>query len=312
MKGKRNIQRVDSDMICDQYVKEFDYTPFQQRAIETVYKLRSVRFNQITRILGYSNNYARANLRELYYCRFLDRRFPYEEKSENGDKGSVQGIYMLDEAGKIFMAGYSDVELKDVNWIPRDNLIEYRKMKHTLQCAEIAATVFEECRHAKYQVMDYRGERFLWTAFKYQNAHYEFSPDLYIKVLKDKSTYRFLFENDEATMDIRSFLAKVPKYDNYKLSGQYIYTYDAFPRVLVITTSKERAITLAEEVGKRQKSKVDFLFTWHDAFFERPFGSTTFIHTSVKQYPRTYSMFDEIPEECRVGLHDEADAKEVI
>ncbi len=302
-KGVRKIARVDESEIDENYVKNYKMCPAKVKAIYLIYNLRALRSMQIARIMGCNRKYTLSILKDLYYHRFLDRRFPYEEKG-NGS-GSAQGIYFLDEAGKIFISGYMDIFLKDVQWRPIDNLIKYEKLRHTLDSAEIVTRVFEECRNAKYSVVDYKTEKKLWTEYTYKNNAFEFAPDIFFKILKDRHTYSFFVENDEATMSVNSFLAKVPKYDNYKISGQYIMDYDGvFPRVLVITTSKDRAIVLADEVGKKQGSKVDFLFTWHDMFYESPFGSKTFIHTSVKRAPKTFSMFDEIPEDHRAGIPD--------
>ena len=305
-RGKRKIDRLDPQLISDRFIKDFEYLPIHRKVIELVYKMRAIRTSQITRITGYNANYVRRELHNLYYNRFLDRTYPYEQKViENDNKGSVQGIYFIDEAGRIALSGFLNMDLREIKWRPVENLIKYDYLKHALECSEILAKVHEECRRAGYTVLDYACEKHLWKKFSYQGTQYEFCPDMYMRIMKDKYAYSFFVENDEATMDVRSFLAKVPKYDNFKLSGGYEEEYDIYPRVLVITTSRERALTLAREVGKKQKSKVEFLFTWHDAFYELPFGSKTFIHTSVEKLPRTYSMFDEIPEEAKIGLNEE-------
>lgn len=302
-RGKRNIIRYDPQLIDERFIKDFNYLPFDRKVIELVYKMRAISTSQITRITGYNANYVRRELTNLYFHRFLDRVYPYEQKViENNNLGSVQGIYFIDEAGRVALSGFLDSELKYIKWKPIENLVKYEKLKHTIECSEILAKVYEESKKAGYSVLDYASEKFLWKKFNYQNTKYEFCPDMYLKIMKDKYAYSFFIENDEATMDVRSFLTKVPKYDNFKLSGIYEEEYDIYPRVLVITTSKDRALTLAREVGKKQKSKVEFLFTWHDAFYELPFGSNTFIHTSVDMLPRTYSMFDEIPEEAKIGF----------
>jgi hypothetical protein len=303
IKGKRNIARIDPENLTERFIKEYPYSPFQKKVIITVYKMRAVRLNQIARIMNYHPNYIRRELKDLYENRFVDRNFMWEEKvQEKKNQGSAEGIYFLDEAGKVAVSGFLDKDLKDIKWKLMENLVNYDKLKHTLECSEVLAKIYEECRNANLSVIDFLCEKFLWVKFSYQNTQYEFCPDMYVKIMKDKFAYSFFVENDNATMDVKSFLSKVPKYDNYKISGQYETDYDVFPRVLVITTSKERALTLAKEVGKKQKSKVEWLFTWHDIFYEKPFSDKTFIHTSVEQYPRTYSLFDEIPEEAKTGV----------
>lgn len=304
-RGKRKIERIDESLIGEKFVRDYEFSPLQKKAIELVFKLKAARLGQIARILGYHPHYVRNEMHKLYYNRFLDRRFPWEEKVQKyNNLGSVQGVYFLDDAGKIAITGLLDIETRDVKWRPVENLIKYEKLKHTLECSEILARVQEECRKIEfnYNIIDYMCEKFLWKKFSYQGGQYEFCPDLYIKILKDRYAYSFFVENDEATMDVNTFLSKIPKYDNYKLSGIYENEYRIFPRVLVITTSKDRAVTLAKEVNKKQKSKVEFLFTWKDMFYEMPFGSNTFIHTSIEKIPKTYSLFEEIPEEAKIGL----------
>lgn len=299
-KGKRKIERIEEEILDEDYIAKLSMTPMQREAVKLVYMMRTLRSSQIARLLGYYNKYALEQLNRLYYHRLLDRRFLDEEKKAHNNKGSSQGIYFLDAGGKIFISGYMDMKTKGVNWKPIDNLVNYDKLRHTLDSAEIITRVMEECRKYEYKVVDYRGERHLWTAYKYQNLSREFAPDLYFKVLKGTYTYSFFVENDEATMSVPAFLAKIPQYDDYKISGQYDLDYEgAFPRVLVITTSKKRAFTLAREVGKTQTSKIDFFFTWQEIYYEAPLGSNTFIHTSVDRYPQAYSMFDEVPEAYR-------------
>lgn len=298
MKGQRKVDRVDEKQINIQYINSTITLEIQKKIIETTYLLRFVRSDQIAKVTGYDLIYIRKILNFLYKHRFIDRIFPYEEVLyEKKRQGSAKGVYMLDEAGKILVSGMYDIPLSEVKWRPEENLIKYEKRKHTLECSEIIARIHEECRNAGYKVIEFSGEKHLWMQYSYQDSTYEFEPDVYFKIQTDKHKCSFFVENDEATMSIPSFLAKIPKYENYRLSGQYVSRYEVFPRVLVLTPTKQRALSLATEVSKRQKTKVDFLFTWHDAFYEKPFSENTFLHSSMKG---TMSMLDDIPEEWRV------------
>lgn len=295
MRGKRKIERVDERAVSGKFVNSAIKNGTQRLIVEIVYLLRCADTTQLARITGNHAQYVRKQLNYLYVNRFLDREFPYEEVLyEKNRRGSAKGVYMLDEAGKILLSGMLRTEIK---WRPEENQLKYDRRRHTLECSEIIARIHEECRNAGYVVLEFLSEKHLWTPYEYQETQYEFEPDIYFKIQTDRYKYSFFVENDEATMSLQSFMAKIPKYENYKLSGKYVERYEIYPRVLVLTPTKQRALALATEVSKRQKTKVDFLFTWHDAFYEKPFSKNTFLHASMKG---TLSLFDDIPGEWRV------------
>ncbi len=282
IKGKRTQERIDSSEIDEAFVVKFPFTDLQRKIIEVVYYMRAIKTSQLMDIIGTSSYaYMCKQLLKLYLNGFIDRRFP---KTEDNQKGSNEAFYMLDEAGAIYISGALDIPLKDVKWKLRDNLIKPEKLEHTFAICSVRAMLEKEARLLKHKVIHCLGDRHIHTSFEYEGERYEFRPDMYIKYSDGKYRYEFLFEIDMGTMSIvgnsvktNSVDRKVPYYEYFKLSEIYKHFYEVFPRVIVITTSTDRAARLAKAIKAKQKTKVEFLFTTFDLWRENSVLKPIFI-----------------------------------
>lgn len=280
--GKRNQERIDINKINDDFVVDFKLNNFERQVIELIYWMRAVTTSQIVDITGYTYNYIAKHMLKLYLNRFVHREFPAKEKNQTG---SNEAYYLLDQAGAIYIAGCLDISLKEVKWSRRDNLIRYDKLKHTLSVSSVRARLEIEARKKQQKLLDCISDRHLYINFTHEDKQITLRPDLYFVYEGDEHKYSYFVEVDLGTEAIRgisdkttSFDNKVNSYDSLKYSGEYKDYFEVFPRILVITTTANRAKKLMEAVREKKQTNIDFLFTTFDFWQRDPLG-TIFIKT---------------------------------
>lgn len=289
IRGKRNQERIDIEQINDNFVVEFKLSVFQRKAIEIIYAMRAVKMSQLVDITGYSYKYITKQMLLLHINRFVERTFIPTKKDQ---KGTNESYFLLDEAGAIYIAGTYEIPMKEVRWIRRDNLIKYEKLNHTLQISDIRASIELEARKKDMIVTNCVSDRHLYLDYKFEDRNYVLRPDMYFRVVNNIEKYHYFVEVDLGTVAITghspkttAFEDKVEYYEAYKLSGAYKDYYNAFPRVLVITTTTDRAKKLMEAVRNRQKTQVEFLFTtlalWKEHTLGPIFIKTDETHTTI-------------------------------
>lgn len=279
IKGKRKQERLDAGSVDEEFVVNFPLSLFQRKAIETIYQMRVATTSQIQKITGYSYDYICNQLLKLHLNRFLIRKFP---NKNIGQPGSCEGYFMLDTAGAIYISGIMDVPVKDVKWSIRDNLIAYEKLNHALKITELRSALEKEIREKKTEDLKFLecwSDRHLAIKFSYEEKPYYLRPDIFISIEKAGAQYSFLAEVDRGTMAMSRFSSKtnafedkVPVYEYLKLSEAFKDISDIFPKILVFTTTADRAQKLMNVVRKKQKTKAEFLFTSFDFFEENPLG----------------------------------------
>lgn len=291
IRGKRNQDRIDSKEINDEFVVNFPLSPFQKRALSIIYDMRAVTTSQLVRITGNNYDYAVEKMLQLHLNGFVLRKFP---RREIGQGGSNEAYYLLDRAGAIFIAGSQGIGLKDVKWELRDNLIDFEKLTHTLQISEIRAILEQEAKKNNHIIENCLSDRHLYISFTYEDKNYYLRPDMFL-VYNDKfNLHIYLCEIDMGTMAIKgfsrktsSFIDKIPTYEALRLSGEYKKYFEVYPRILVFTTTKNRALQMADAVNERQQTKAEFLFTTFDFFKDNSLG-----RVFKKANGEVTSMFD--------------------
>lgn len=276
VKGLRNQERIDIKEINDDFVVDFPLSACQKAAIEIIYNMRAVTMSQLVEITGYNYKYLTREMLKLHLNRFIERCYPPKERNQ---KGTNESYFLLDQAGAIYISGIYEIQMKEVRWIRRDNLIKPEKLNHTFQISGIRARLEVEARKNEHSIINCVSDRHLFLNFKYEDREFTLRPDMYFKYLAGKKQYNYFVECDLGTMAITgpspktmAFEKKVDYYEAYKLSQAYKEVYNVFPRVLVITTTTDRAVKLMQAVKERQKERpradVDFLFTsltlWND------------------------------------------------
>lgn len=282
IKGKRKQERIDPSKVNVEFVVNFPLSKFQKMAIELVYNMRALKTGQIVDILGYNKRYALRELLILDINRFLFRKFPSRQQEERGSK---EGYYLLDEAGAIFVSGYLELPMKEVNWSKRDNLVSYEKLSHTFKICDVRAALEKDVRKKEkkekkgHKIVNCVSDRHLYFPFKYEDNSFILRPDMFFNYISDKKQYNYFVEVDLGTMAMtanspktKSFDNKVYYYESFKLSEEYRKWLNVFPRILVITTTTDRAEKLMEAVKNKQKTKTEFLFTSLSLWNEYPTG----------------------------------------
>lgn len=268
-KGSRIRERADPKLIDENYVVESRITETGRKIIDLVYEMRAVKTKDIITIMGAGQRYIQKVLQDLYEKRFLDRRFPQAYLGE----GSSQAIYFLDEAGKIFVAGSRRMDIKQVKWRKRENLIYGPELQHTLGIAGVRATITEAARKRGGEIKDFRGDTSTRITFNYEAQEIIFEADAFLTYKEEKTLFDYFLEFDRGTMTIQNFTDKIKHYEAFYLSGEYKNMYEAYPVIMVITTSMARGRHMVEEVKKRRTEKdIIYLFTSLEDFEKDTFG----------------------------------------
>lgn len=281
IKGKIRQETLSDEAITDDFVLNYPLKDRHKKIIELIYFMRMMNTSDIIKASGYSKNYARDTLRELYQNRFIFRQIrPYEDRM-NMDR---ELYYMLDKAGAMFIRDYHGLSsLDDVKWSVRDQKIKYDMAKHGLKIGTIYAQIEGSASKEKdTKIIEAYADRHLYTKYKYNNKNYSIVPDMYFRIKKSNIIYSYFMEVDMGTMamsglqNTTSFDKKVLYYETFKRSPEASLKFNVFPRVLVITTTLERAEKLAKVVKAAQTEldmkEVDFVFSFFDIFKENPFG----------------------------------------
>lgn len=286
--------RVRDEDITDEYLRKIHLTEAQKRIIDLVYRFRMMNTKDIQRALGYKA-YSRfaTQLRKLYEMRFIERKLrPLDLRLKTkGQNGENELYHMLDIAGAMFIRDYYGYEkLSEVKWSQRENEVKYDYAIHSLQISEVYSQLVVAVRERneklslKYgedRIIDAIADKHLYIRF-HSNKDYNFSPDMFFKYIRDNKVYGFFVEVDRGTMAMQGLLnteafdSKVAYYEGYKESKSDYFGFNVMPKVLVITTSVQRAEGLAKAVREKQKelgkSGVEFLFTVFKLWADDPFG----------------------------------------
>lgn len=266
-RGQRLVDRIDPKEVNDDFVVDFPLTTAQITAIEVIYNMRTVKMSQLQAITGYNYKYLTAQMAELHKNRFVERAFPIKERDL---KGSNEAYFMLDTAGAIYISGYYEIPMKEVLWSRRDNLIKYEKLNHAFHISGIRADIEKKAREKDHKIVNCVCDRHLYLDFKLDEKKFVLRPDMYFSYIDTdtQSQFHYFVEADLGTMAMSgnssktyAFDGKVQYYDAYKKSGEYKNKFNVFPRVLVITSTTDRAMKLLDACRMKQRAGVEFLFT---------------------------------------------------
>lgn len=271
-KRERKVERVDPATIDEKYILSMSFSTFQKEAIKLVYEMRILSLTQISKILNVTSKYASMQLAQLYKAGFLYKAM--KEDLEFG-KGTKEYYWMLDRGGAMFIAGAYDVPMKQINWDLRDNLIAFDKLKHSMKITEVRVQITEFARSRGHKIESAICDRHLYYEFKKDDKDITVRPDLLISYNDGTNIYQFFFEIDMGTMAVNgpayrtsNVTSKIPKYEGFKSSGAWKEYFDVFPRVIFLTTTKNRALFMAESIKKAQETNQEFLISTFE-FFEK-------------------------------------------
>lgn len=299
-------ERLPDSDITEEYVLKFPVNEMQTKILDLVYRFRMIDTKDINLALGYKS-YPRLteNLKELHRGRFLDRRRrPAELRREAGGGGDENQIFhMLDLAGCYFIKSYYAMDkLSDVKWSLENNRVKFDYALHSIKISWAYAKIAAAAREVGANIFEAWCDRHMRLRFT-TTKEYTFYPDMFFKLIKEKRTYGFFVEIDMGTMAIQSlentsaFDQKVFYYEEFRNSGKSYLGLNTMPKCLVITTTTQRAESLAKSVKLKQdelgKSGVTFLFTTFASWNKNPLGKI-FIKSDFDQNQNRqfFSMFD--------------------
>lgn len=274
-KGRRHQKRIDPKGVDESFILSFKFTTFQKEVIKMIYEMRVLSTSQIVTIFSKNANYVRSQLLQLYKNAFLFRIF----QPESIGNGSKEAYWMLDRGGAMFIAGAYGISMKKLNWDVRDNLIGFEKLAHAIQISEVRTrfecAAKEEGAHIETSFCD----RHLYYEFMDGDKKMAVSPDLFITYNSGDKLYQFFFEIDRGTMAVTGprsrrsvVISKVPKYEKFCASDEWKPYFEVYPRIIFLTTTKQRAKYMADAIKKSRETDLEFLVSTFEYFNEDPLG----------------------------------------
>jgi hypothetical protein len=274
-RGVRKQQRIDPKEINERFILDFHFTTFQKEAIKLIYEMRILSTSQIAKISARDVKYVRTQLLSLYKNGFLYRTF-YTDSIGDGSK---EAYWMLDRGGALFIAGAYEMSVKSLNWDIRDNLIKFEKLAHSLKISEVRTRLEEEAQKKGHKIESCYCDRHLYYEFTHEDKKYVLRPDMFIAYNDGQKVYKYFFEIDMGTMTITGpknrtsvVVSKVPKYENFRISKEWEQYFEVYPRVIFLTSNKNRALYMAEAIKNNQQTKLEFLVSTFDFFDKDPLG----------------------------------------
>lgn len=270
-KGKRRRERIEIKGNPYYYLMEYPMNRTKEKIIHFLYDMRVAKTSQLTRYTGYSINYMREILRDMYENRLIYRNFP---SIQNQKYGSGEAVYFLDNQGAFFLAADNNVEKKDIAWDPRDNVVSLGAIRHSLDITEIR-TCMEEYK-GELLVDKFIGERRVGRInFEFQGETISFNPDGHIvlkKQLQGKiARIFFLLEYDRGTESLKTFLKKIREYEKF-FKSEKIKEMGIHPGVLIITNHKLRTERLKKLIIENKIEDIKYYFhTLDEEFSKNPF-----------------------------------------
>lgn len=271
---KNKQQLVDLKDINERFILEFKFTPIQKEAIKLVYEMRILSTSQLTQILNKNIKYVRDQLLILYKNKFL-----YRMTNSVIGEGTKESYWMLDVAGALFIAGAYGIKVKQLNWDIRDNLIKFEKLSHALKISEIRTILEVNAREKGHKIESCFCDRHLYYEFNQEDKNCVLRPDMFLIYNDGSKIYQYFFEIDMGTMTITGprnrtsvVISKIPKYENFKSSGGWKEYFDVYPRIVFLTTTKSRALYMADSIKKTQTTNQEVLISTFNFFEQDPLG----------------------------------------
>lgn len=269
-------ERIDPKEINERYILEFKFTTCQKEAIKLIYEMRILSTSQIAEILKLSVKYTSSQLVGLYNGGFLYRK--YVNRTFDESKG--EAYWIIDRGGALFIAGSYGINMKELNWDIRDNLIGFEKLEHSRKISEVRTILEREATLRGHKIEEAYCDRHLHYEFIIENKKLGLSPDLYLKYNDGEKIYQYFFEIDRGTMTINGpvnrssvVLSKIPRYEGFLESNVWQENFEAFPRVVFLTSTKGRATKILEGIKNTRKSNLDFLVSTFEMFDKDPLGN---------------------------------------
>jgi len=257
--------------------------------VRSVYQYRVLTIHQIELLLFHSPQTSEQRrtrcaerLKRLYHHGLLQRR----EQPVTLDQGRKPFLYLLDRAGRDFLAQLENREPKEIDWKPSDNRTGTGFLNHLLATNDVRISISLACQIAGYKLSRWIDDKSLRSATMRDTVllparsgpggEVAIVPDGYfqIEIEDDRShaAYHSLLEIDMGTMTPTRFGRKIPAYLMYEQSGKYAERYETQSpmRVLTVTTDIPRLERLLQ-VTEGNSGGGNFWFTTFEQLHQNSF-----------------------------------------
>lgn len=272
-KGTRRRERVEIKGNPYYHIMKYNMTKLRHDIIYFLYDMRIATIEQLGRkFSGYSMNWIRRNLRDLYENGFIYRKFM------NASRGSNGGIYYLDNIGAFYIAADREIEKTEVKWDPRDNSVGVEKSNHTISITEIRVILEEIEITEKFKLIKFIGERQVGRIkCDSEGEIMEFNPDAEIIIQQGEYQSFFFLEYDSGTEGAEKIADKIRRYEQFYRSKEIKLLYPVEPEVLIICES-EFSEHRFRKIIKQKKTlpELKFYITTMEKFKGNPLGECFF------------------------------------
>jgi hypothetical protein len=199
---------------------------------------------------------ARRRLRKLFDYALVDRFFV-----DVGDgQGSSQAHIMLDSLGAKVVAGLLNLKPSEVDWKYEMNEARLPYLSHMISINDFYLYTLKSAREMGHEASHYRTENHVRHEFSYWGGKVIFNPDAYGQYWMGDEGRHYFLEWDNGTMSPTTFQKKHQRYTAFYDSDEYKKYYETFPMILTVTTSWDRAASLARMIGEVDNTDKVWLF----------------------------------------------------
>jgi hypothetical protein len=290
----------------------FHITARDVEIIRQVARHRFLRSTHLFQLVSGTPQKISERLGPLYHAGFLDRPRSQLEYYVRGG-GSAPLVYGLGSRGAQLLKIQDGLDNADVDWARKNHKTGREFILHTLAIADLRVALTVACRrHKGYSVLDpdqllaaapeeTQRARSPWSwrvKVQHRGAMREIGllPDyVFALMLPDGRRRPFVVEIDRGTMpgeraalDQSSMLRKFLAYEGGRKQGLHTtrFGWQNF-RVLVVTDSAERALSMRAVIARTAelKSSPLFLFAEHAALMQSDVLDTVWTAASGKRQP---------------------------
>jgi hypothetical protein len=273
----------------------FQLTERDLEIVRQVAAHRFLRSTHISRLLNASHKKILERLAPLYHAGYLDRPRAQLEYHVRGG-GSAPLVYALGNRGARLLIERDGFENTDIDWAYKNQQAGRQFILHTLAIADVRVGLATACRarnglglRQPAQLLDTlpeqtRADRSPWAMrvrVQHDGAVHDIGlvPDyVFALILPDGRRRPFVVECDRGTMPVErstlaqtSMLRKFLAYEGARQQGLHTTRYGWLNfRVLIVTSSPDRATTMQSVIRRASSLKTSplFLFADHAALMQ--------------------------------------------
>lgn len=237
--------------------KEVLLSVYHHRCLTTE-QIAEIHFKYDTRgkVNSQASLIARRRLRKLFDYALVDRFFVDVGEGQ----GSSQAHVLLDSLGAKVVAGLLNLRMEEVDWRYEMNAARLPYLGHLVSINDFYLYLLRSAREHGHECTGFLTETHTRHEFTHWDSRIVFNPDAYGQYWMGSEGFHYFLEWDNGTMSPATFQKKHQRYVAFYDSEEYRKYYPTFPLVLTVTTTRERAATLAKSIRSKDSTDIVWMF----------------------------------------------------